>query len=200
MKDVFISYASEDRPLAQQLAASLEQSGVSVWWDRRIQVGSEWDKTIEDALASAKCVVVLWTAHAKDSRWVRAEAREALNTEKVVPVMLEANAIPLAFTGIQALCFLGWEGTAGSKEFEILLSVIRAKLEGKPIELPEASSTKPSLLGKLVALVGGKAGVGGVLAILLIGSSFVRVDPDISVHVETTGWNFAWRRAWMIND
>ncbi|WNM60689.1 toll/interleukin-1 receptor domain-containing protein [Candidatus Nitrospira neomarina] len=186
MKDVFISYASEDRRVAQQLAASLEQSGVSVWWDRRIQVGSEWDKTIEDALASAKCVVVLWTAHAKDSRWVRAEAREALKTEKVVPVMLEANAIPLAFTGIQALCFLGWEGTAGSKEFDILLSVVRAKLEGKPMELPEASSTKPSLLGKLVALVGVKAGVGGVLAILLIGSSFVRVDPDISVHVETT--------------
>ncbi len=120
MKDVFISYASEDRPVAQQLAAALEQSGMSVWWDRQIQVGSEWDKTIEDALAVAKCVVVLWTGHAKDSRWVRAEAREALNTEKVVPVMLEANAIPLAFTGIQALCFLGWEGAAGSKEFEIL--------------------------------------------------------------------------------
>ncbi|GJL60678.1 MAG: hypothetical protein NPIRA03_35350 [Nitrospirales bacterium] len=190
MKDVFISYASEDRPLAQQLAASLEQSGVSVWWDRQIQVGSEWDKTIEGELASAKCVVVLWTAHAKDSRWVRAEAREALNTEKIVPVMLETNAIPLAFTGIQALCFLGWEGAAGSKEFDLLLSVIRAKLKGKPIELPEASSTKPSLLGKLVALVGVKAGVGGVLAILLIGSSLVRVDPDISVHVETTRMAF----------
>ena len=191
MKDVFISYASEDRPVAQQLAASLEQAGVSVWWDRQIQVGSEWDKTIEDALASATCVVVLWTGHAKDSRWVRAEAREALNTEKVVPVMLEANAIPLAFTGIQALCFLGWEGAAGSKEFAILLSVIRAKLEGKPIELPEASSTKPSLLGKLVALLGIKAGVGGVLAILLIASSFVRIDPVVSVHVETTRMEFS---------
>jgi TIR domain len=191
MKDVFISYASEDRPVAQQLAAGLEQSGVSVWWDRQIQVGSEWDKTIEDALASAKCVVVLWTGHAKDSRWVRAEAREALNTQKVVPVMLEANAIPLAFTGIQALCFLGWEGAAGSKEFDILLSVIRAKLEGKPIELPEASSTKPSLLGKLVALWGIKAGAGGALALLLIATSFVRVDPVISVHVETTRMEFS---------
>ncbi|HNP28273.1 MAG TPA: toll/interleukin-1 receptor domain-containing protein, partial [Nitrospirales bacterium] len=191
MKDVFISYASSDRPIAQQLAAGLEQSGVSVWWDRHIQVGSEWDKTIEDALASAKCVVVLWTAHAKDSRWVRAEAREALSLDKVVPVMLEANAIPLAFTGIQALRFLGWDGAAGSKEFEILIGVIRAKLEGKAIELPEASSTKPSLLGKLVALLGIKAGVGGVLALLLIASSFVRVDPVISVHVETTRMEFS---------
>lgn len=190
MKDVFISYASEDRPVAQQLAAGLEQSGVSVWWDRHIQVGSEWDKTIEDALALAKCVVVLWTGHAKDSRWVRAEAREALNTKKVVPVMLEANAIPLAFTGIQALRFVGWDGAAGAKEFDILLGVIRAKLEGKSIELPEASSTKPSLLGKLVALLGIKAGVGGVLALLLIASSFVRVDPVILVHVETARMEF----------
>ena len=163
MKEVFISYASEDRPVAQRLAAALEQSGLSVWWDRQIQVGSEWDKTIEDALAAAKCVVVLWTGHAKNSRWVRAEAREALNQEKVVPVLLEANAIPLAFTGIQALCFLGWNGSSGSKEFEILLGVIQAKLEGKSVELPEASSTKASVVGKLVALLGIKAMVGGVL-------------------------------------
>ncbi|GJL69542.1 MAG: hypothetical protein NPIRA06_21770 [Nitrospirales bacterium] len=190
MKDVFISYASEDRPVAQQLAEGLEQSGISVWWDRRIQVGSEWDKTIEDALAAAKCVVVLWTEHAKDSRWVRAEAREALIKEKVVPVMLEANAIPLAFTGIQALCFLGWNGSSRSKEFEILLGVIKAKLEGKAIEFPEASSTKASVVGKLVALSGIRAMVGGILALLLIGSSFVRVAPVISVHVETARIEF----------
>ncbi len=191
MKDIFISYASEDRAIAQRLAAGLEQSGISVWWDRQIQVGSEWDKTIEDALTAAKCAVVLWTGHAKNSRWVRAEAREALKHEKVVPVMLETNAIPLAFTGIQALRFLGWEGVAKSKEFEILLGVIRAKLEGKSIELPEASATKASWLGKIAALVGLKTGIGAVLALLLIVSSFVRVDPVIMVHVETARMEFS---------
>jgi hypothetical protein len=190
MKDIFISYASEDRPIAQRLAAGLEQSGLSVWWDRHIQVGSEWDKTIEDALAAAKCVVVLWTGHAKTSRWVRAEARESLKQEKVVPVMLEANAIPLAFTGIQALRFLEWEGASGTKEFEILLSVIRGKLEGNPVELPEASSTKAFWLGKFIALVGLKTGIGAGLALLLIASSFVRCDPVISVHVETARMEF----------
>ncbi len=82
MKDIFISYAAEDRAIAQRLAGGLEGSGLSVWWDRQIQVGSEWDKTIEDALTAAKCVVVLWTGQAKNSRWVRAEAREALKQEK----------------------------------------------------------------------------------------------------------------------
>jgi len=190
MKDVFISYANEDRPMAERLATGLEQAGLSVWWDRHIQVGSEWDKTIEDALAAAKCVVVLWTGHAKNSRWVRAEAREALKQEKVVPVMVEEQAIPLAFTGIQALRFLGWNGAAGSKEFDILLGVIRAKREGQSIELPEASSTKASVLGKLVAVVGIKAGLGGLLALLLIASSFLRIDPVIAVHVETSRMEF----------
>ncbi len=191
MKDIFISYASEDRPIAQRLAAGLEQSGLSVWWDRHIQVGTEWDKTIDEALAAAKCVVVLWTGHGKNSRWVRAEAREALKQEKVVPVMLEANAIPLAFTGIQALRFLGWEGASGSKEFEILLGAIRAKLEGKSIELPEASTTKASWIGKIVALLGLKTSIGAVLVLLLIASSFVRVDPVIVVHVETARMEFS---------
>jgi len=190
MKDVFISYASEDRWMAQRVAAGIEQAGISVWWDRQIQVGSEWDKTIEDALAAATCVVVLWTGHAKKSRWVRAEAREALKYEKVVPVMVEEDAIPLAFTGIQALRFIGWNGAAGSKEFEILLGVIQAKLEGKAIAMPEASSTKASVLGKVVALLGVKAGVGGLLALLLIASSFLRIDPVISVHVETARIEF----------
>lgn len=190
MKDVFISYANEDRSVAQRLAAGLEQSGISVWWDRQIQVGSEWDKTIEDALAAAKCVIVLWTGHAKSSRWVRAEAREALKEEKVIPITLETNAIPLAFTGIQSLRFLGWNGAAGSQEFATLHGVIQAKLEGKAIELPEASSTKPSIVGKLVALLGIKTGVGGLLALLLILSSFLRIDPVISVHLETSRIEF----------
>lgn len=190
MKDVFISYASEDRPLAQRLGKGLEQSGVSVWWDRQIEVGSEWDKTIEDELAAAKCVVVLWTGHAKNSRWVRAEAREALKHEKILPVMLEPNAIPLAFTGIQALRFHGWDGTADSMEFKILLSVVHGKLEGKAIELPAGTATEASWVGKIAALVGLKTGIGALVCLFLIASSFVRVPPVVSVHVETTRMEF----------
>ena len=126
MKDVFISYASENRETAQRVAAGLEASGISVWWDRHIQVGSEWDKTIEEALNSAKCVVVLWTAQAKRSRWVRAEVRASL--KKILPVMLEPDSIPLPFTGIQALQFLGWHGEAESKNFDIFPALLIEQL------------------------------------------------------------------------
>ncbi len=187
MKDVFISYASEDRIIAQRLATGLEGLGISVWWDRHIQVGSEWDKSIEDALAGAKCVVVLWTGHAKLSRWVRAETRAALKQEKVVPLMLEADSIPLAFTGIQSLQFLGWTGVAESKEFDILLGVIKAKLVGKPVDLPVGVATKASWVGKIAAVVGLKMGVGVavMVAVLLIASSFWRMDANVTIQVQT---------------
>ena len=185
-KEVFISYAGEDRAIAQRLAGGLEQEGLSVWWDRQIPVGSEWDKIIEEALAAAKCSVVLWTQHAKESRWVRAEAREALKHQKVLPVMLEPNAIPLAFTGVQAFRFLQWDGANNTKEFDLLLSGIRAKLEGRSFDMPEASSTKVTWLGKMVAGIGVKNVLAGIGLLLLMASALWRVAPDVEVQLHTS--------------
>ncbi len=185
MKDVFISYASENRAIAQRVAEGLETAGLSVWWDRQIEVGGEWDKSIEEALAVAKCVVVLWTGHAKRSRWVRAEARASLKKTRMVPVLLEADAIPLGFTGFQALRFVGWEGEAGSKFFEILLGVIKDKLAGKPVVLPVEVATKASWVGKIAAVVGLKMMVSVMVAALLMASSFWRMDANVTIHVET---------------
>jgi len=61
MSGIFISYANEDRQKAEALAHALEQKGWSVWWDRKIPFGQSFDQVIEANLASAKCVLVLWT-------------------------------------------------------------------------------------------------------------------------------------------
>ncbi len=190
MSDIFISYASENRPIAQRLALALEAAGLSVWWDREIRVGSEWDKTIESALVSAKGVVVLWTRHAKESRWVRAEARRALQDEKIIPVMLEPDAIPLAFTGIQSLRLLGWDGSQEGKPFAVLLAVIRGHLEGKSITWPEEESIPASVVGKFAAVVGMKTGIGLLLAVLLIISNFVTLSPTIELRLLTPRLEF----------
>ncbi len=185
MEDVFISYASENRPVAERLAAGLKQAGYSVWLDRKVGGEGKRDNTIEEALTSAKCVVVLWTGHAKHSPLVQAEAREALNQEKLILILLEGNALPIPFTGIQALNFPSWEGTAESKEFETLHRVIQAKIAGKAIELSGAPSTHASWYGNIIAGMGMKTRIGIALALLLIASSLWPVSPEVAVHVET---------------
>ena len=57
----------------------------SVWWDPKIAPGVTYDRVIERALNQADCVVVLWSTHAVESDWVRAESDEGRRRGILVP-------------------------------------------------------------------------------------------------------------------
>lgn len=99
--DVFISYKREDRQVASKLASVLGAE-LSVFFDADIPVGDSWDQYIERELLSASAVVVLWSSRSVSSRWVRLEARHALQRGVLVPVLLEPCEVPLEFQDIQA--------------------------------------------------------------------------------------------------
>src|SRR3954453_15161134 len=61
MTDVFISYAREDEARVRDIVRALEQQNWSVFWDRRIPAGKSWRSYIGQALADAKCVIVVWS-------------------------------------------------------------------------------------------------------------------------------------------
>lgn len=140
MADVFISYAREDRLAAQKVADALKRHGWSVWWDLEIPPGKTWDELIERELASASCVVVLWSATSLAKTWVRTEAAEALARGVLVPALIEAVTPPLAFRQIQAAPLTDWRGDLDHAGFQQLLCTV-CGLVGLPTRL-EAKDKK----------------------------------------------------------
>jgi hypothetical protein len=141
MNDVFMSYASTDRPRAKMIASALEKFGISVWWDRTIQPGKVFDEVIDEAISSAKCVVVLWSKSSVASDWVKTEASEGLQRKILVPAFIENVRVPLEFRRIQAAGLFDWDGSTDHPEFRTFVEAI-FKLLGRPFE--EAPSMSPT--------------------------------------------------------
>jgi hypothetical protein len=103
MTQIFISYANEDRVLAAQLVEGLTALDCTVWWDRKIQTGTRYDREIERELKSASIVVVLWTRNSVDKEWVVNEASIALKRNTLFPVLVNDVEPPLQFLRRQSV-------------------------------------------------------------------------------------------------
>ena len=113
MSDIFISYSSADRPRAALVAQALAARGWSIWWDRTIPPGRQFDDVIEEALDAARCVVVLWSKASAASSWVRNEASAALQRKALIPALIDIDVkIPLEFRRLQAADLTRWKRRA----------------------------------------------------------------------------------------
>ena len=131
MAEIFISYARVDRERAQALAGALDREGWSVWWDRDIPPGRTFDDVIEEALATARCVIVLWTSDSIRSEWVKAEASEAARRRILVPVLADQVRPPLEFRRIQSASLLEWASLATNPDWSQFCQAVGG-LVGRP--------------------------------------------------------------------
>jgi len=136
MTDVFISYASEDRERAAELARALGTLGWSVWWDRKIIAGQPFDHAIERELEAAKSVVVLWSKHSIGSEWVKNEAAVASERGVLVPAVIESVKLPLEFRRKQTADLTGWRGDASHGGFQALCEGVTHTIGGTPLQQP----------------------------------------------------------------
>lgn len=149
LADIFISYARDDREKIEKLAAALEGEGYVVWWDRRIEPGSEFSKDIERELNEAKSVIVAWSVTANQSSWVKDEASAAHEQGKLVPIRLGADRPPMGFRQYQALDFHGWKGDIAAPAFQDLARAVKAHVTGEAPAAPVVA-TKPSWVARLL--------------------------------------------------
>ena len=104
---VFISYSHADRPKAEAIANSLNESGISVWWDQwDIQLGDSLiTKIFEHGLSKATHFIVLLSPASVNSTWVKEELgiatiRRIEEMVRVIPVLVQDAEIPSALRSL----------------------------------------------------------------------------------------------------
>ncbi|HET9355423.1 MAG TPA: TIR domain-containing protein, partial [Sphingomicrobium sp.] len=172
MADVFISYASVDRAVAERIARAIEKSGLSVWWDRHIKGGAEFSRDIEEHLESATKILVLWSKEAVNSRWVKDEASVAVDTGRLVAATIDGTPAPLGFRQFQTIDLKRWtsRGTAIPRE-------LAEALDGEPRVAPEPIATRRRVPKVAIA--------GALLAAVAAGIAIVRPPPFDQLWNET---------------
>jgi len=131
-KDIFLSYASEDRSRILPLVRALEGAGWTVFWDRTIPAGKTWRQVVGKELEECRSMVVAWSRASVESDWVLEEADKGKRRGiLVVPVRIDEVEPPLGFGAIQAADLVGWDGTASASGFRGFLNGI-STLIGKP--------------------------------------------------------------------
>ena len=159
MADVFLSYARATQPRIAQIGDALESRGYSLWWDKALNASDDYAMVIEAQLDAAACVVVAWSAQARQSLWVRAEANEALDSGKLVQINLDGTRLPLPFSVLQFLDFTRWRGERQGtpwSEFDARVGEVLTgkRLDGSPSYTPRPPRG-PDLQGfGRIALVG----------------------------------------------
>ena len=74
MADVFISYSSKDKQVADTLCAQIEQQGYSCWIaPRDIIPGEDWARSINTAITAAKVFIVIYSRNSCESSQVPKE-------------------------------------------------------------------------------------------------------------------------------
>lgn len=188
MSDVFLSYASEDRDRASQLAGALEQHRLSVWWDRTALARESFVEMVRDEFEAAGCVVVLWSRASVHSKFVQIEAAAGKRRGILIAAMLDdvAADLPSEFSRMPAAHLMNWTPERPHPEFEAMVEVIRrllseevARPAGHPKELPTAEPRSPKKSRSWLKYLSlALAGVLLTLAVLATGLFFYLSQPD----------------------
>jgi adenylate cyclase len=142
MADVFVSYARPDEPQAKRVAEALRDAGFSVWRDDQLPAHRAYADVIQERLTASKAVIVLWSADAANSQWVRAEADVGRHARTLIQASLDDTIPPIPFNQIQCASLAGWNGDATSTGWCKLLESV-AELTGRQPALGKEPAQAP---------------------------------------------------------
>src|SRR5262245_42914075 len=167
MARIFLSYNREDQAIARCYAEALEREGFDVWWDATLKSGDAYDQVTENALKTAKAVVVLWSPRSVASRWVRAEATLADRNKTLVPVTIEACERPIMFELTHTAELSHWKGDANDTAWLAFLSDLKhfVGADSRPAAANKQATSQTQMAPRRRALIFG----GIAIAVLIAG-------------------------------
>jgi class 3 adenylate cyclase/tetratricopeptide (TPR) repeat protein len=143
---IFISYARATADRARLVARGFAGDDFDVWIDDRLLAHRSFTDAIEEALGAADAVVVVWSAEAVKSDWVRAEATRGREMGKLVQVRIDHCALPLPFDQIHCIDLSSWAGEGEAAEWRTVMDSVAAVTgaatphPGRRPEAPEAQT------------------------------------------------------------
>ena len=119
MPHAYMSYTRDDAEVADLLVAELQTRGHTVWRDTaNIADGQDWGEAIEGALNEAYAVVVLISANAAKSDWVKREVEFASPLKPIVAVGWEEVDLPAHLADLRSVSFLKVQRAAGIEQLQ----------------------------------------------------------------------------------
>lgn len=93
--DVFVSYSSKDKTVADSIVAAMENNGIRCWYaPRDIQPGDDWAEAITNAIDACQVFLMIFSENANQSQRVLDELNYAVSQEVVILPFRIENLIP----------------------------------------------------------------------------------------------------------
>jgi formylglycine-generating enzyme required for sulfatase activity len=166
-QEVFISYASADKAIADSICSSLENAEITCWMaPRNIEPGTDYPTAIVEGVNAAHAFVLILTEHAAASPHVLSEVGHAFSAKKrIIPFRISQQTLPEDLEYFLSLT--QWlDAPEGSTDQNVkrLIDATRGALAGEraPRRLPPPKSQLGLFAGAILML----AVVAGVVLLL----------------------------------
>ncbi len=175
--DVFISYATEDKRVADAVCAAIEARGFRCWMaPRDVVAGMSYGEAITKAIQGCRAMVLVFSSHANTSPHIPKEVERAVTRDlAIIPFRIED--VPPSDRLDYFISSLHWLDAIGGpidSHTARLADAVEQTLAGGGASAAKPSGQRPTLWGKISSLpaaaVDGIRGLGRRPLILALGA------------------------------
>lgn len=149
MANIFFSYSSKDKELADEIARKLTDPNIKIFMDQfNLQAGDNWKIVLSDHLKNADILISILTENSIKSTWVSSEMSAAFGyfresgKPKILPIYFDNVPLPEEINHIQVL-------SASRDKIDLLVSKLRESVFRIIGELQASAEQKQQTIEKV---------------------------------------------------